>query len=359
MLPEFLGLGLSLALSVLHPAEKAPAASLWPLRIYSFIVAKAEPPSFRPADRAVSNWRREAMWNVALAPSATIRLALGKDADSVSRCVKLNNYWCIKKAGWNGEIASDAEGHVAFASALEGATVAALLLRHYYIDLHRRSALAIISRWAPAQCNLQIAMPVKPLLSPLKVHAKLASTAMTIPSLSELSVHDFAATDTRNTVHARGLAWHARHAPRQTARTNLPLHHSIVRDHMPAMMPAPEIAVGMGERNIKLNPVEYTALGLGKPLASPMTTCTDDGPRIAAYARHAIEGVVPGTNDDLQLFAEDGSPTQRLAQVVSNMAAVEIGPLLARAWLIEAGIAAAAARIADKTRQDAASARQP
>ena len=72
---------------------------------------------------------------------------------AVSRCVKLNNYWCIKKAGWNGEIASDPDGHVAFVSAYGGAVVAALLLRRYYIDLGLRSARAIVTRWAPPECG--------------------------------------------------------------------------------------------------------------------------------------------------------------------------------------------------------------
>ena len=47
------------------------------------------------------------------------------------RCIRLNNYWCIKKAGWTGEVASDSEGHVAFSSSLEGAMVAVRLLRRY------------------------------------------------------------------------------------------------------------------------------------------------------------------------------------------------------------------------------------
>ena len=66
------------------------------------------------------------------------------------RCVKLNNYWCVKRAGWAGEIAADADGHVAFASALEGAMVAVMLLRRYYLVYDRHTAQAIISHWAPA-----------------------------------------------------------------------------------------------------------------------------------------------------------------------------------------------------------------
>lgn len=373
MLPEFLGLGLSLAMSALHAAEKAPALPAWPMRLYSLAVAKTEPPSFRPIERTVSNWRMEAVWNVNLKPDSTLRLAFGKDSGALPRCVKLNNYWCIKKAGWNGEIASDGEGHVAFASALEGAAVAALLLRHYYVDLNRHSALSIVSRWAPTQCSLQAAMPVKAPSTPVKVLAipaktqvKLASTAMAIPSLSDLSVHDFALHDVvpesiQNKSRVRRLTVHARSASsRPAARTKTVSRHSIVRSHMPAMMPAPEIAVGMGERDIKLNPVEYTALGLGKPLASPIVSCTEDGPRIAAYARHAIEGVATGINDDLHLFAEDGSPTPNLARVMRNMASVEIGPLSVQGRLVDAGIAVLADRLRDeKTRQEGGPAMQP
>ncbi len=66
--------------------------------------------------------------------------------------MKLNNYWCVKRARWAGEIAADAEGHVAFAPAIDGALAAVMLLRRYYLDYNRRSALAILSHWAPAQC---------------------------------------------------------------------------------------------------------------------------------------------------------------------------------------------------------------
>ncbi|WP_020176959.1 hypothetical protein [Methyloferula stellata] len=383
MLPEFLGLYLSLAMSAFHAAEKAPVPPAWPMRLYSLAIAKPEPPSFRPIERAVSNWRMEAVWNVALAPLPAAHLLIGKESGALPRCVKLNNYWCIKKAGWNGEIASDGEGHVAFASALEGSAVAALLLRHYYVDLKRHSALSIIARWAPAQCSLQTAMPTKlpapakVLALPAKTRVKLASTAMVIPSLSELSVHDFApALPQKESLHVRhehlrvpqerlhghaaGRSLRLASAPQRPARTKAVLRHSIVRSHMPAMMPAPEIAVGMGERDIKLNPVEYTALGFGKPLASPIVSCTDDGPRIAAYAHHAIDGVVTGINDDLRLFAEDGSPTPNLARVMRNMASVEIGPLSVQARLIDAGIAALADRLHDeKARQAAGPAMQP
>ena len=73
--------------------------------------------------------------------------------------MRLNNYWRIKSARWNGKIASDAEGHVAFSSAHERAVVAAQLLRRYYVNYGHRSALAIVSRWAPSEYVAAAAVP--------------------------------------------------------------------------------------------------------------------------------------------------------------------------------------------------------
>jgi len=106
-------------------------------------------PQFLPAARSVSNWRAQAGGNLDLAPERAQALASGAEEKGVTRCVRLNNYWCVKGVGWNGMLAADAEGHVAFASAEEGAAVAALLLRRYYLSYSRRSAQAIVSRWAP------------------------------------------------------------------------------------------------------------------------------------------------------------------------------------------------------------------
>ncbi|PPD11550.1 MAG: hypothetical protein CTY30_09640, partial [Methylocystis sp.] len=129
--------------------HKAPAAIVTP----SSAFAATPSPAYQPQARAVDNWRFESALALEMAPVAAIRRALGAEAGEPARCVKLNNYWCIKSAGWNGEIAADADGHVAFASAEEGAAVAALLLRRYYVAYGRRTARAIVERWAPAQCS--------------------------------------------------------------------------------------------------------------------------------------------------------------------------------------------------------------
>jgi hypothetical protein len=91
-----------------------------------------------------------------------------------------------------------------------------------------------------------------------------------------------------------------------------------------------------------------------------MTSCATDRPRIEAYARRTAAGVTVDINDDLKLFTEAGAPTPNLARVMDNMAAVEIGPLAARSWLIDAGIAAALRRVpTENPKADTASAPRP
>src|SRR3978361_1829697 len=89
----------------------------------------AKPVAFQPAERSVDNWRVQAAFDLDLSTDTALRWPAGSSPANLPRCIRLNNYWCIKKAGWTGEIASDQEGHVAFASAQQGAAVAVLLLR--------------------------------------------------------------------------------------------------------------------------------------------------------------------------------------------------------------------------------------
>ena len=102
----------------------------------------------------MSNWRGEAMRDLAPTPLSVLAVALGAERPVVTRCVKLNNYWCIKSARWNGEVGADEEGHTGFASAEHGADAAVRLLRRYYLEFDRKSALDIVRRWAPAECRL-------------------------------------------------------------------------------------------------------------------------------------------------------------------------------------------------------------
>src|SRR3954470_12118198 len=150
MMPQTI-LMVALAVRALLPGDAHEAGEAPPQPAQE---AKALQARYEPESREVSNWRREAM--DALEPKPVVAMAALFKAERpfVTRCVKLNNYWCIKSARWNGEIGADGEGHVGFASADDSADAAALLLRRYYLDFNRKSALDIVRRWAPAECNL-------------------------------------------------------------------------------------------------------------------------------------------------------------------------------------------------------------
>jgi hypothetical protein len=270
--------------------------------------------AFEPEKRAVSNWEAEARDH--LDPSSQTRAKLGGGPD-VPRCVKLNNYWCIKAARWTGEIAADAEGHVAFASAIEGAAAAALLLRRYYLDYNRRSARAILSHWAPAQCAGVTAAA-----------GRLRKSRDALASIAPFGI--------QHTLRARWLAIHRRGFS-GLVKTNV-LHRSVVPTVPLAMMRAPEIAVGMGEP--QRTPINIAALEFAVPAAQPLgTACTSDSMRLQNYASRAIEGIAESPEDDLNLFLADGMPAPPLLRMLENMAKVEIGPLVPRPDLITAAIA--------------------
>ncbi len=302
--------------------HKAPAVVVAP----SAMLAATPSPAYRPDARAVDNWRIESALALDLAPIAAIRRAVGAEQGEPTRCVKLNNYWCVKSAGWSGEIAADSDGHVAFASAAEGAAVAALLLRRYYIDYGRRTARAIAERWAPAQCSLLIAGAAR------KPPQRMAPMGL-------------APRGIQNTLRGRWLAAHGRGGVnRRTAR--LPLAPPV------DLIPAPSIMVGVSELPAwrekfadLIRPASAAAVAdLAFPAPPPapdtgISGCGGEFARIAAYAVNIAQGVVGGPNEDLGLFTAAGLPTENLARVMANMAAVEIGPARPRAALIRVAVA--------------------
>ena len=273
------------------------------------------PASFKPLSREVTNWRREAAGALDLSLFTQVQFRAGGELRAVSRCVRLNNYWCIKRAGWAGEIASDAEGHVAFASAQEGAIVAAVLLRKYYVEYKRHSAQAIVSHWAPANCGFALAGSRRVVsvraLAPRGIRATLRGRW--------LAAHG------RGSVGPRGLA----HGPR--------VRPSVVAERAVPMLRAPTIAVGVSETPVALTRLASLSFSdppaIGPPSA-PLTSCFSETQRIANYAARIIPGLAAGPNDDLGLFGEDGAPTPNLAIMMENMSAVEIGPLKADPALI-------------------------
>ncbi len=346
-----------------------------------------EAPVYRPEARAVSNWRGETRDGLMPLSLAWTAWAAPADPAFVARCVKLNNYWCIKRARWDGEIGGDQEGHTGFATAGHGADAAVSLLRRYYGEYGRRSALAIVRRWAPAEC----AVPVASRAAPGRTTAVPAS-----PVLAALAPQGLG-----RTLRARFLASHGRGgAPRRVARTPRPaaparsvagnplrvqpwsaLARMQGRPRRPvrAVTAAalPTIATGIGEApratgstGGSVEPgrildgarlaAEAAALptlaavpasSLPPALRPPAPLCGSDEVRIQAYAARIAGSVGVKPGDDLELFTADGRATPRLAPVLLAMSSVELGALRASPALVAAAIARADAERTAARRQ--------
>ena len=309
--------------SLLMMLTLAAPEQAWEMRLApASLLSLAQPPAYQAQERAVGNWRFESALALDLSPVVALRQAVGVEPGQTPRCVKLNNYWCIKRAGWNGEIASDPDGHVAFSTAEEGAAVAALLLRRYYVDYKRHTAREIASRWAPSQCA---ASPGLGLGGPLGSRINLSHMLPQRPLPMGLAPHGIG-----NTLRARWLAAHGRGGVGRSFRAS-----SVARSTTLDLEPAPSIAAGMGEAPRRRPDAGKRLDAIAPPpLTAPIADCAGDLVRINNYATHIAEGVAAGPDQDLDLFNSSGQPTDNLAKVLTNMAAVEIGPLRARPALV-------------------------
>jgi hypothetical protein len=370
---EFLLAPLALVLASGPTFERALAAAA-ELRLRAGVAVEraAEPPhaTYFAADRAVSNWRAEALHDLQPRPVSAMAVLLNVERPVVTRCVKLNNYWCIKRARWNGEIGHDDEGHVGFASADQGADAAVTLLRRYYLDFGRKSALDIVRRWAPAECrggpSLSLSvLAVKGIGQTLRARWLAAQRARTA---KPASVRVAAAGKKVASVRA---AARPASGPRVSVVPLRPLPSFRV----------PDIAVGLGERRVTTisaalaarprrrqpTPASVAAATRAKDLraapvqlarakaiapaapvrvasAAPAASCSLDEGRIRNYAARMVQGLDLGPGDDLKLFAADGTPLPNLPRVMLAMSAVELGVLRASMELIEAAIGRAAPR---------------
>lgn len=300
---------------------------------------------YEPESREVTNWRREAMEALEPKPVVAMAALLKAERPFVTRCVKLNNYWCIKSARWNGELATDSEGHVGFVSADHGADAAATLLRRYYLDFNRKSALDIVRRWAPAECNV----------------------ATGIGGIAMLAVRGIGGT-----VRAQYLASRRKKggAVRYTAKAGpggRPGRVSMVIPMAPKtpQYRVPSIAEGLGERPkpslaqavVRRKPVKepaVTASAAPKPAPKVQVAaaCPSEEQRHRNYAGRMVEGLGLKPTDDLKLFAEDGTPQPNLTHVMLAMSAFELGALRASPGLVEEAIERAAARLKERVKTD-------
>ncbi|MDP4022373.1 hypothetical protein Q8W71_07050 [Methylobacterium sp. NEAU 140] len=334
--------------------------------------AEAAPSRYDPAARAVSNWHAQTGEHL-LPRALALTASLSRDPPYVARCVRLNNGWCIKSARWPGEIGADAEGHTAFATLADGADAAAGLLRRYYRDYGRRSALAIVRRWAPAECRVAGAGSVLPARAG-------AGRAVPTPAVSAA----VAPRGIGRTLRARFLARHRPGgAPRAALRVQpwSPLARMAGRPgarpapsrvpSLAAPKPVPAIAAGIeaparvasaaraplrgaddptalleskripSPERMVIESAMLPAIAAGLPLLDlrlPAPLCSGDETRIRAYAGRIAGSVGLKPDDDLHLFDADGAALPNLAPVMLAMSAVELGTLRASPDLVAAAI---------------------
>lgn len=65
------------------------------------------------------------------------------------RCIKLNNYWCLKNFGWNGGVGVDSDNHTVFSNGYYTVRAAVRNTRTAYVRHGRKSALSIMRVYAP------------------------------------------------------------------------------------------------------------------------------------------------------------------------------------------------------------------
>ncbi|KAB0266925.1 hypothetical protein [Microvirga brassicacearum] len=314
------------ALIALFLAGSALSTDHWG---FSAMIADRDAPSiaairYDAATREISNWRSQTVGTLEPKPVAMAAALLGADRPVVTRCVKLNNYWCIKSARWDGEIGKDSEGHVGFASADHGADAAVTLLRRYYLEFGRKSALDIVRRWAPAECGI----------------------ATGIGGLAVLAVKGIGGT-----VRARYLA--SRRGKGVTTftakgRGGKPGRVSMVIPLKTPQYRVPDIAEGMGEKPKPVPKMEAAPRPKIRAAAAPMATasapkpavaaCAPDEQRLRNYAERMVGDLDLGPNDDLKLFAADGTPLPNLTAVMAAMSSFELGMLRPGAALIEGAV---------------------
>ncbi|GEP10280.1 hypothetical protein [Methylobacterium gnaphalii] len=359
-------------------------------------------PYFSATARAVSNWRDEA--GAALLPASLALVAKYAPTDPgfVARCVKLNNYWCIKQARWRGELGGDGEGHTGFATAADGADAAATLLRRYYREFGRRTALAIVRRWAPAECGLGAgaarALPAREAAVPPVAKAVAPQGIGKTLRARFLARHTRGGAPRRVAAY-RGSAGTSLRVQPWSARARLAGHPARgirAAASVPAPKPVADIAAGIGpstRSNAEKPPVHGLSAqsGLAPPpkfpldapagrptrmagsgaanpsallapdklvaesaalpsivaglpggrlldLSVPAPLCSTDETRIRNYASRIAASVGLKPEDDLKLFEADGIPTARLAPVMLAMSAVELGSLRASPALVAAAI---------------------
>ncbi len=334
----------------------------------------------------MSNWRGETRDGLMPLSLAWTAWAAPADPAFVARCVKLNNYWCIKRARWDGEIGGPGGHTDGFATAGHGADAAVSLLRRYYGSTGaarrspssgaglRRNARAR-SRPAPrrgARPGPGLPGSRRPGAAGPRPHPAGALPRQPRPGRGAPAGRPDAPPGGARPpgrrqplagpalVGARpdagpaapagagrhgGGAPHHRHRHRRGAA-----RHRLDRRVGRAGPDPRRRAAGRGGRrpaDARRRPGLVAAAGLA-PARAPLRLRRGPHPGLCRRIAGSV-GVKPG--DDLELFTADGRATPRLAPVLLAMSSVELGALRASPALVAAAIARADAERTAARRQ--------
>ena len=118
-------------------------------------------------------------------------------ADDLARpgmtCIRFNNYWCVKSAGWEGEVGKDSRGHARFDDPISGARAFAKLMYSYRYLHGLKTANQIIARYAPSDdCVGSIGTPPNCPhgINPVKEYAEKLSEAVGLQPTDDLNLFD-------------------------------------------------------------------------------------------------------------------------------------------------------------------------
>lgn len=308
-------------------------------------------PVYETAARQVSNWRRQTLRGLApfpLAAAAALEIVPG----GVTRCIRLNNYWCIKRAGWPGEIGADGEGHTAFADAGAGADAAILLLRRYYLEFGRRSAAEIVRRWAPMECRAPVV--VASMSSPPLVSTGGAAAARSLPlttrglgrTLRARWLASRRGVGRRGSVRRVASALRRETQPRAIRRPPssqgaplLPAPTAASPQVAPILAGAPEMRLGL-----MVSSLASPFLPAYRLIPPSLPACADEERRQRNYAERISASLGLKASDDLKLFSSDGRPLPALSAVLAAMSAFELGTLRADPTVIAGAVLRAEGR---------------
>ena len=374
---EFLLAPLALVLASGPTFERALAAAA-ELRLRASTAAErpAEPPhaTYLVADRSVSNWRAEALDDLQPRPVSAMAALLNVERPFVTRCVKLNNYWCIKGARWNGEIGHRRRGPCRLRQRRQGADAAATLLRRYYLEFGRKSALDIVRRWAPAECRGRagIALAVlavrghRATLRARWLAARAAGTrsprragrcggqeggerpgggaaapacaiGRSAAPASEFRVPDIAVGIGETPGHDRLCRARAR-APAPSADPGLGRRGDAAKDARAA-----RLRTRAAEERSSVAPVRVAS-------AAPAASCTPERARIRNYAARMVAGPRPRSGRRPQaLSRRTARRMPNLPHVMLAMSAVELGVLEGQHGAVEAAIGRAGAAVSRRS----------